>query len=68
MKDFKYHLLISYFKFIIINHNKTHKLYFEIPMFTTKSESKLFSLHKNIKFIDLKSTYLNGALMWIIEN
>ena len=45
-----------------IHHNKAPKLNFEIPTSTTKSKSKLFSLNKEVKFLDLKSVYPNRAL------
>ena len=58
MKDFKFFLLINYFKYNIINHNKAPKFKFENLMST---KSNLFSFNKNVKFLDLKSIYLNEA-------
>ena len=65
MKNFKYLLLISHFKFIIINYNKYFKLNFEIFISTIKFKTKLFLLNKNIKFIDLKFIYPNGTLTYL---
>ena len=44
-----------------IHRNKFFKLNLKISMSIIKSKSKLFSLNKYVKFLDLKFTYPNGA-------
>ena len=62
MNDVKSLVLNSQFKFILINYNKVYKLNLEIYISTTKSKNKLYSLNKNVKFLDLKFAYPNEAL------